>query len=109
MAKTLIASKPILEEKLKKLLYEAYIKQFLTMTNQSMADLSLEMAKNAHSMANNFAKAASKGAANAIYDFVKSMDITITPTGMIAPPAPTGIPPGGPATGTITSSNITII
>lgn len=109
MAKTLIASKPILEEELKKLLYEAYIAQFLNMTDQSLASLNAEMAKSAHQMANKFAKAASKGAANAIYDFVKSMDITITPTGMMAPPAPTGVPPGGPATGTITPTNITIV
>lgn len=109
MANTLIASKPVLEQELKKLLYEAYLAQFLNMTDQSLANLNAEMIKNAHQMANKFAKAASKGAANAIYDFVKSIGITITPTGMMAPPAPSGYPPGGPATGTITSSNITII
>lgn len=106
MAKTLIASKPILEEKLKKLLYEAFFNQFLSITD---ANISASVLQQGHKMANKFAKTASKGAANAIYDFVKSMDITITPTGMMAPPAPTGTPPGGPATGTITSSNITII
>lgn len=109
MANTLIASKPVLEQELKKLLYEAYLAQFLNMTDQSLASLNAEMIKNAHQMANKFAKTASKGAANAIYDFVKSMDITITPTGMMAPPAPSGYPPGGPATGTITPTNITIV
>lgn len=106
MAKTLIASKPILEQELKKILYEAFFKQFLSISD---ASISASVMQQGHKMANKFAKAASKGAANAIYDFVKSMDITITPTGMMAPPAPSGYPPGGPATGTIAPSNITII
>lgn len=106
MAKTLIASKPILEQELKKILYEAFFNQFLSITD---ATISASVLQQGHKMANKFAKTASKGAANAIYDFVKSMDITITPNGMMAPPAPSGTPPGGPATGTITSSNITII
>ena len=52
MANTLIASKPVLEQELKKLLYEAYLAQFLNMTDQSLASLNAEMIKNAHQKAN---------------------------------------------------------
>lgn len=37
MAKTLIASKPILEQELKKILYEAFFKQFLSISDASIS------------------------------------------------------------------------
>jgi hypothetical protein len=56
-----------------------------------------------------FATAAAPATAQAIYDFVKEISIMITVSGtIIAPPLPPALP-GGPGTGVISPTDITIL
>lgn len=97
-------AKPILEQELYKVAYDAYMEQFTSNSEaQKYAGVANEeMVK----FANKFAKKLSSGMADAIYKFVKDIGINITiPPTVIAPP---GIM-GGPCTGSILPQDVKVL
>jgi hypothetical protein len=114
---TLAGAKPKLEADLKKLLEDALYEAEMSMLNEG-ADIDLGIAariKNDIIMpanrkkAQKFAEQAYKPLAQAIYDFVSEIGITLTPKGtLIAPQAPSGaLPITGAASTTTQDFTIT--
>jgi hypothetical protein len=102
----LSTAKPILEMKLRQILIDAYKTQFIT-NSQAGAQVGI-VSSDIDKAALNFANKAAPATADAIYNFVKEIGIMINPTPMvIAPPLPPTLP-GGPCTGIIPITNITI-
>lgn len=99
--KTLAASKPKLEQDLKKLLENASYEADMTMAcDKGEADprisakLNKDMSEACRKKAKKFAEEAYKPLAQAIYDFVMEIGINLTPRGtLIAPQAPSGALP----------------
>lgn len=114
--KTLAASKPKLEQDLKKLLYDAFYEAEMSMFNDAssadsriIASAKQSMTKASQDKANKFADKAYKPLAQAIYDFVMEIGINLVPAGtLIAPQAPTG---ALPITGSASTStkDITVV
>lgn len=101
MAKTLIASKPILEQDLYKAFFDAYMTQFQGNTVPEASKYDGEMQKAMQEKADKFSKTLSKEMADAIYNFVKEISIQATVTGTI-------IAPSGPCTGALPPTSFTI-
>jgi len=103
----------IFKRELEEALKSAYMTQFSENNNQNASKINLETKKVMEIAANNFAveaadkfsSKASKDIANAIYNYIKEMQITITHTSL-----GTLISPMGPVTGTFTilPSEVTI-
>lgn len=113
--KTLAASKPKLEQDLKKLLEDACYESEMTMFNENtdadpriVATVRNTMDEAAHKKAKKFAEQAYQPLAQAIYDFVMEIGINLVPKGTLL--APPGIA-GGPVTGSASTStqDITIV
>lgn len=96
---TLAAAKPILEQKLFKAFYDAYMSQFES--NGEAGKHVGTMQSNITQAANDFSKELSKQMAQAIYDFVKEIGITATVSGTV-------IAPSGPCTGSLPPTSFTI-
>ena len=99
MAKTLAASKPILEQDLYKAFYDA--KMTLYNADPSMNSCNNEAHDAIKKAADKFAKTLSKDMAQAIYDFVMEISIQATVTGTV-------IAPSGPCTGVIPITSFTV-
>lgn len=99
MAKTLAASKPILEQDLYNAFYDAYMTQY--QPDPSMNSCNLEAKSNIEKYADRFSKSLSKDMAQAIYDFVKEISIQANASGVV-------ISPSGPCTGVIPPTNFTV-
>lgn len=99
--KTLIASKPKLETDLKKLLEDASYEAEMTMLGDGKnvdsgvaARVKKDFDTSARKKAQKFAEMAYRPLAQAIYDFVMEIGITLIPKGtLIAPQAPAGALP----------------
>lgn len=113
----LSAAKPTLQNNIKSILekavYEAYMTQYainqIPQASSYDSKIKSELEKKAKDFSKKFADIASEPVATAIYDFVKEIGIVITiPPLAIAPPLPPTLP-GGPCTGTIPMTNITIL
>lgn len=114
--KTLAASKPKLEQDLKKLLEDACYEAEMSMLMDNgevdpriAAKIKLDMDMACRKKAQKFAEKAHKPLAQAIYDFVIEIGINLVPKGtLIAPQAPAG---SLPVTGSASTStqDITII
>lgn len=111
---TLAASKPKLEQDIKKLLEDACYEAEMTMINggskadpRIVAKIQKDMDAASRKKARKFAEKAYKPLAEAIYNFVKEIGINLTPKGtLIAPQAPAG---ALPITGTASTSTQDII
>lgn len=98
---TLAASKPKLEQDLKRLLEDASYQADMSMLiedksvdSRIAAKVKADMDKACRKKAKKFAETAYRPLAQAIYDFVSEIGITLTPKGtLIAPQAPTGALP----------------
>lgn len=96
---TLVAAKPKLEQDIKKILEDAmYESEMTTMSDgeeprvSAMVKSLLE--QTSRKKAKKFAEQACKPMAEAIYNFVSEIGITLTPKGtLLAPQAPTGVLP----------------
>lgn len=117
---SLMSAKPSFQASLYDHFYYMYLEQYLTSNISAVAlqaihginSISGASLANITVAATVYAKVASKGVANAVYDFVKkNLEISTTgPYPIIAPPNPTGPPfTGGPVTGTIGAKKITIM
>ena len=113
----LSTAKPTLQNNIKSILekaaYEAYMTQYapnqISQASKYDDQIKSELEKKAKDFSKKFAEKASNPVATAIYDFVKKIGIVITiPPSVIAPPLPPALP-GGPCTGTIPMTNITIL
>ena len=99
-------NKIILEQKLYKILYDAYMTQ--CSTDPEAGKYNGEINNAMMSAAGNFADKASGPCADAIYNFVKEIGINITVMpSVIAPPMPPTLP-GGPCSGVIPMTDIII-
>lgn len=99
----LTTAKPILEQELYKVAYDAYMEQFTSNpeAQKYAGEANAEMVK----FANKFASKLSSGMADAIYKFVKEIGINITiPPSVVAPG---GV--GGPCTGVILPQNVNVL
>lgn len=102
----LSTAKPILEMKLRQILIDAYKTQF-TANSQAGSQVGV-VSSDIDKAALNFANKAAPATADAIYNFVKEIGILINPSpSVVAPPLPPSLP-GGPCTGIIPITNITI-
>lgn len=99
-------NKTVLEQKLYKILYNAYMTQYGA--DPEAGKYNNEANKVMMDHADKFAGKASGPCADAIYNFVKEIgiNITITPS-IIAPPMPPTLP-GGPCNGAIPMTDIII-
>ena len=113
----LSTNKPTLQNNIKimleKAVYKAYMVQYtpnqISQASSYDDKIKNELEKKAKEFSKKFAENASEPVATAIYDFVKEIGIVITiPPSAIAPPLPPTLP-GGPCTGTIPMTNITIL
>lgn len=113
----LSVAKPILQLQLMTILQEAaykmYMEQFASnkVTEAKAYDpmTKSSMESQGQKFALKFAQTAAGPVATAIHDFVKEIGIMITvPPSVIAPPLPPALP-GGPCSGTIPMTNITIL
>ena len=103
----LSTAKPILETKLRQILIDAYKTQFVS-NSEAGAQTGI-VSSDINKAALNFANKAAPAAADAIYNFVKEIGIMINPSPVVvAPPLPPTLP-GGPCTGIIPITNITIL
>lgn len=103
----LSTAKPILQMNLQKILYDAYMTQY--QPDPSMNSCNTEAQISMEQAAIKFAQKASGPTADAIYNFVKEIGITImVPPSIISPPLPPALP-GGPCSGSIPPTNITIM
>lgn len=102
MGITLAAAKVKLAADLQKAFHDAYMEQFST--NELTAMIKYDPAVYAAMQLNarNFSMTLASQMADAIYDFVKQMQITATVTGTV-------ISPSGPCTGSIPPTSFTII
>ena len=110
-------AKPTLQNSINSILeraaYEAYMTQYapnqVSQASKFDNQIKSELEKKAKDFSKKFAEKASGPVATAIHDFVKEIGIMITiPPSVIAPPLPPVLP-GGPCTGTIPMTNITIL
>ena len=113
----LSTAKPTLQNSINSILekaaYEAYMTQYepnqVSQASNYDSEIKSELEKKADDFSKKFATKASGPVATAIHDFVKEMGIMITiPPSVIAPPLPPALP-GGPCSGTIPMTNITIL
>ena len=110
-------AKPILQIQLLTILQEAAFKMYMEQyASNKVAEakshdplIKSSMESQGQKFALKFAQSASGPVATAIHDFVKEIGIMITvPPSAIAPPLPPALP-GGPCSGTIPMTNITIL
>lgn len=101
----LITEKPVFEQKLYTMLYNAYMTQYNS--DPTLGSINIQIENKMKDAANKFALKASPAVADAVYNFVKEIGITITVKGTIISPILPNIP-GGPCTGVISSQNINI-
>lgn len=104
----LSSAKPILEQALKQMLYEAYMNQFNPnkVTESSHHDSEAEQLY--MKKARDFSEKACGPTATAIYNFVMEIGIQATNVStVIAPPLPPALP-GGPCSGVIPIPNFQI-
>lgn len=99
MGKTLIASKPILEQDLYNAFYNAYMTQYNN--DPSMNGCDREAKSAIKKSADKFSSSLSKDMAQAIYDFVMEISIQVNVSGSI-------ISPSGPCTGIIPPTNFIV-
>lgn len=102
MALTLEGAKPILQQDLYNAFYNAYMTQYASNNLKDIAKFDNDMKEAMEKKAKDFSEQLSKDMAEAIYKFVKEIGIQATVTGTI-------IAPSGPCTGSIPSTNFTII
>lgn len=96
-----------LEMKLQQILYDAYISQYNTDPSMNSCDREAKIAM--EKAAIKFSQKAAGPTATAIYNFVKEIGIIVSvPPSVIAPPLPPALP-GGPCTGVIPPTNITVM
>lgn len=101
--------KPILKQKIQKILYDAYMTQFSGNVVPEAAKYDNIMEEGFKKNADKFSKIAAGPATDAIYNFIKEIGINITVSGTItAPPLPPVLP-SGPCTGSISASNIIVL
>ena len=98
----LSTAKPILENQLLKILYDAYMTQYETNQLSDISKYDYEIKDKFSILATKFSQEAAGPTAEAIYKFVKEIGIQANVTGTI-------IAPSGPCTGSIPSTNFTII
>ena len=104
----LSTAKPILENQLLKILYDAYMTQYETNQLSDISKYDYEIKDKFLILATKFSQEAAGPTAEAIYKFIKEIGINITiPPSITAPPVPPTLP-GGPCSGAIPISNITI-
>ena len=96
----LVSAKPNLEQKLNKVLYDAYMTQYNE--DPEIGSCNSEAKSELDKAAKKFASSLSGDMAQAIYDFVKEMSIQATVTGTI-------ISPSGPCTGSMPPTSFTIL
>ena len=100
---------PILQLKLLSILQEAYKTQYEPNKLEGASKYDMEMKAALEKKALQFAQKAAQPTAQAICDFVREIGINISiPPSVIAPPLPPSIP-GGPCTGMVPMTNITIL
>ena len=96
-----------LEMKLQQILYDAYMSQYNMDPSMNSCDGEAKSAM--EKAATKFSQKAAGPTATAIYNFVKEIGIIVSvPPSVIAPPLPPALP-GGPCTGAIPMTNITIM
>jgi hypothetical protein len=96
-----------LEMKLQQILYDAYMSQYNA--DPSLNSCDGEAKKAIEKAALKFSQKAAGPTATAIYNFVKEIGIMVSiPPSVVAPPLPPTLP-GGPCTGVIPLTNITIM
>ena len=101
----LVSAKPNLEQKLNKVLYDAYMTQYNE--DPEIGSCNSEAKSELDKAAKKFADEAAGPTADAIYNFVKEIGIIISvPPTVISPITP--ILPGGPCSGAIPQTNITV-
>ena len=102
----LSTAKQLLQMNLLNILKEAYMTQY--QPDPSLGSCDSEAKTSMEQVAIKFAQKASGPVADAIYNFVKEIGINIVvPPSIIAPPLPPTLP-GGPCSGAIPMTNITI-
>lgn len=102
MSMTLQGAKPLLEQKLYKAFYDAYMTQCDANSLESASKYDGETKSAFQKKADQFSKSLSKDMADAIYNFVKEIGIQANVSGVV-------IAPSGPCTGMIPMTNFTII
>ena len=102
MGITLAAAKVKLVADLKKAFSDAYMEQFSPNELTAMVKFDPAIYTSMKINVENFSNTLAISMADAIYDFVKSMQITATVTGTV-------ISPSGPCTGSIPPTSFTII
>ena len=96
-----------LEMKLQQILYDAYMSQYNMDPSMNSCDGEAKIAMK--KAAAKFSQKAAGPTATAIYNFVKEIGIMVSvPPSVVAPPLPPTLP-GGPCTGVIPLTNITIM
>lgn len=100
-------AKIVLEQRLYKILYNAYLTQFNQNSVVELGSFNSTIQDAFNKVAHDFASTASKPTADAIYKFIKEIGININiPPTVISPSTP--VLPGGPCSGVILPQNIII-